>query len=112
MKNQYTNPKKLSSKNKKEKLKQHKDQPKNESQSKIIRLQKITKEKKLREWNIKKHTQHFFLFGRGGRRQRKWVIKNFVSVEKAESVLCYYFYLLEHFSISFLVFYLLSDLHR
>ena len=67
MKNQYTNPKKLSSKNKKEKLKQHKHQPKNESQSKTILFQKITKEKKLREWNIKKHTQHFFFGGgRGG----------------------------------------------
>ena len=109
IKNQYNNPKKLSSKNRKEKLKQHKHQGKNESQSKKLRLQKITKEKKMREWNKKKHTQLGKANGQMG--QSKWAIKTLLAVEKVESVLCYYFYLLEHFNISFLVFYLLSDLH-
>ena len=54
IKNQYNNPKKLSSKNRKEKLKQHKHQGKNESQSKKLRLQKITKEKKNERMEQKK----------------------------------------------------------
>ena len=70
IKNQCNNPKKLSSKNRKEKLKQHKHQGKNESQSKKLRLQKITKEKKMREWNKKKHTQLGKANGQMG--QSKW----------------------------------------
>ena len=59
IKNQYNNPKKLSSKNRKEKLKQHKHQGKNESQSKKLRLQKITKEKKKWENGTEKNTRNW-----------------------------------------------------